>query len=246
MSLPKLDSPTTEVFLPYSKKKIKIRPFTVKEEKLLLFAQNEKKMTAIVDAVKTVLKNCIVCGTNLETLPAFEVDYIFLKLRSLSVNNIVKLNIVDETKEVVEGETGYVEVELDLDDVNLDISKIPNDKIQISDKYWLKLKFPEYKENHDFSDEIFKENPANIAFELVSNAVDSVYSDDGDEVYLLKDYSPDERREFFDSLTTQNFKQIKEYIANIQQLTYDLHYVNAAGEEKTKTLSGLNDFFMYA
>ena len=104
MGLPKIDVPVIDIVLPYTNTKVKIRPFTVKEEKILLFAQNSTIAKEIGDAIRQVITNCIVNDVDILDLPAFEVDYLFLKLRSISVNNIIKLKLKDEIDEEMVGE----------------------------------------------------------------------------------------------------------------------------------------------
>ena len=149
MTLPVLDSPEFDLTLPKSKTKIKYRPFKVKEEKLLLIAQQTGESTAISNAVKGVIQNCILNKVDINTIPVFEVEYLFIKLRSTSVNNIVKLNIrdVDYDADNPDAETPeLIEVEVDLDKVEIDTPEKVKDVIKLNDDYNLKLKYPNYND----------------------------------------------------------------------------------------------------
>lgn len=242
MALPRIDVPIFNLELPYSGLKVQYRPFSVKEEKILLFAQQSRDPKQIAVAIKQVTQNCIVNKVKLEDMFTFEVDFFFVKLRSVSVNNVVKLKIRDE----FEGEEVYYDAEVNLDEVELVKQKIKNNKIQLNDKYGIKLNYPKYGDIESVISLLTEDNAGELTFSLISECIESIYSKDGKEVYLLSDYTTEERKEFLDSLSSKNFKDIQEFISEIPSLTHEITYTDKAGELKTRTLRGLFDFFTFA
>lgn len=241
MGLPKIDVPVYSVALPYSKKTVKYRPFTVKEEKILLFSQTEEDPKQIAGSIKQVVQNCVMNDVDITDLPSFEVDYLFLKLRSASVNNVVKMKLKDENSDE------YNDVELNLDDVELVTKGEVSDKIELNGEYNIKLRYPSFK-NVEAVVELMGEGASRGDFTIgiIGECVESVYSKDGGEVYLLSDYTRDERNEFLESLTSKNLTDIQKFLSNAPVLEYELNYIDRNGDSKTRVLRGLFDFFMFA
>lgn len=242
MSLPKIDVPFFTLELPYSGLKVQFRPFTVKEEKILLFAQQSQDMRQIALAIKQVAQNCIVNDVKLEDMFTFEVDFYFVKLRAISVNNVIKLKVKDTYKE----EDIFYDAELNLDEVELIKVKKTNNKIKLNDTYSIKLTFPKYGDIENVLSVLSEVNAGELTFSLIGQCIESVYSKDGEEVYMMSEYTQEERKEFLESLTTKNFKDIQDFITDIPALTHQLEYKTKDGEVKTKVLRGLFDFFSYA
>lgn len=242
MSLPKIDVPVFNLELPYSGVKVQYRPFTVKEEKILLFAQQSKDPKQIATAIKQVAQNCIVNKTKLEDMFTFEVDYYFVKLRSVSVNNIVKLKIRDTDN----GEEVYYDTTVDLEEVKLVKRKPKNNKVELNDTYSIKLTYPRYGDIESVLSVITDSNAGELTFSLIGQCIESVYSKDGEEVYKLSEYTSEERKEFLESLSSKNFKDIQEFITDIPALEHTIKYVTNNGEEREKVLRGLFDFFTFA
>lgn len=242
MSLPKIDVPFFTLDLPYSGLKVQFRPFTVKEEKILLFAQQSQDVRQIAMAIKQVAQNCIVNDVKLEDMFTFEVDFYFVKLRAVSVNNIVKLKI----KDVFNEEEVFYDTELNLDEVELLKIKKTNNKIKLNDTYSIKLTYPKYGDIESVISALTEVNAGELTFSLIGQCIESVYSKDGEEVYLLSEYTQEERKEFLESLSTKNFKDIQDFISDIPALTHEIKYKAKDGEMKSKVLRGLFDFFSYA
>lgn len=246
--LPKIDTPIFDIELPISKKVVKVRPFTVKEEKILLFAQQENADKTVIESVLQVCNNCVVNEEDVSKLATFELEYLFVKLRAISVNNIVSLNIIDDKKSTEE-EKVYIKTEINLDDITIQTneSKKINNKIKLDDTYQIKLRFPAYAQL-DKIDLVPNENKkaGDIAVSLVSSVVESVFNEDGTEVYILDDYSQDEKDEFLSSLTSKNFSQIQEFLSLQPTLYLKFEYENEDGDKFGRELRGLADFFMLA
>lgn len=243
MALPKIDTPVFNLTLPFSEKKLKYRPFTVKEEKILLFGQQSRDLSQIADSVKQVVQNCVMNDIDITDLPSFEVDYLFLKLRAISVNNVVTLKLRDEEDEK------YYEVQVDLDEVELKSNEEHSGSFRLNDIYSVKLKYPSFNnvESVTVSQEgDSNENIGQITFDLIGETIESVYNDDGSEVFFLKDYSKQERNEFLESLTSKNFQDIQSFLGAVPQLRHTITYEKDDGTVVERELRGLFDFFTFA
>lgn len=233
--LPKIDKPLFDLNVPSMNKTFKFRPFTVKEEKILLIGQQSGDDKDIILAIKQVINNC--CQDpmfDVDDLATFDLEYMFLKLRAKSVNNIIEVSYRDNEDDEL------YEFQIDLDAVEMinldsDSSKI----IQVNDKIGLKMKYPsvtiidnvpEYKD------------PAEIIDYLVKNCVDCIY--DEDSVYYAKDISPEELDDWLDNLDIETFGKIREFFDKLPQMYHKLTYTNSKGTERVIELNSLNDFFM--
>jgi len=236
MPLPKIDVPVFYLDLPYSKLKVQYRPFTVKEEKILLFAQQSKDPKQIATAVKQVAENCITNDVKLEDMFTFEVDYFFVKLRSASVNNVIKLKLKEDEEE-------FHDVEVDLEEVTL--PKPGKDKfiIPLNEEFNMSLNYPRYGSVESVVKMLTEENASEFVFNMMSECIESIYSEE--EVFLMKDYTHEDRKEFLDSLTSKNFKDLQQFISKIPALQHEIKYINNKGEERTRVLRGLFDFFTF-
>ena len=144
--LPKIDAPQFNIELPVSKKSVKVRPFTVKEEKILLFAQQEDQDKSVIDAIMQVVNNCVLDKTEITELSTFELEDLFVKIRAISVNQIITLNVRDEVASTEE-EPVWNKAEFDLDTIEIKFaSEQVEDKIELNDEYMIKLRYPTYKQ----------------------------------------------------------------------------------------------------
>ena len=236
MPLPKIDVPVFYLDLPYSKLKVQYRPFTVKEEKILLFAQQSKDPKQIATAVKQVAENCITNDVRIEDMFTFEVDYFFLKLRSASVNNVIKLKLK-------EGEEEFYDVDVDLEEVELPKPSKEKLTIPLNEEYTMSLNYPKYGNVDGVVKLLNEDNAAEFLFTMMSECIESIYSED--EMFLMKDYTAEEKKEFLDSLTSKNFKDLQQFISKIPALEHEIKYINDEGQERSRVLRGLFDFFTF-
>lgn len=241
MSLPKIDVPVFNLEMPYSGVKIQYRPFTVKEEKILLFAQQSKEASQILTAIKQVITNCIVNKVKLEDLFTFEVDYFFLKLRSASVNNVVKLKIKDDVEEK------FYDAEVDLEEVQLTkIDYKKNQTIDIGNNLKVKVNYPKYGNIQSLTEMLTAENAQNFSTDLIAECIESIFSTDGKDVWMFKDYTIAEKREFIESLTSKSLQSITTFLSNIPSLEHNLQFKDEEGNTRERVLRGLFDFFTFA
>tara|TARA_R110000822_G_scaffold12674_2_gene45621 strand:- start:611 stop:1321 length:711 start_codon:yes stop_codon:yes gene_type:complete len=235
MALPRIDKPLFDLKVPSLDTAIKARPFVVKEEKILLTAQQSGSEKDIILAIKQVLQNCIVEPTfDADTLTTFDLEYMFLKLRARSVSNIIEVSYRDNDDNKV------YEFEIDLDTVEMLQDKPINNKIMINDEVGIVMKFPSVTVLEGVPEEI---SATDLVEYLVRSCIEQIF--DADEVYLASDQTAEELSDFIDSLDIETFNKIREFFDSLPQLYHKLEYVNANGDERTIELTTLNDFFTW-
>jgi len=233
MALPKLSHPIYELALPSSKKVIKYRPFLVKEEKLLLMAQSGNDTKEVIGTIKQVINNCILSeDVSVDELTSFDIEYIFIKLRSKSIGNIIELTYRD-----LEDDKKY-DVTVDLENVEIVFNEKHDPKIEINKTIGLTLKYPSVESSVNA---LADEETSDAIFDLIGKSIESIYDENG--VYNPKDYSDEEILEFVSSLSIEAFQKIQEFFTTMPKLHYEIKYTNSLGNEKTITLNTLNDFF---
>jgi len=233
MALPKIDLPLFELTIPSTNKKVKFRPFTVKEEKILLISQESQDSKQIVLAIKQILNNCLQ-NVDVNTLATFDLQYILLNIRAKSVNNEVTFNIKDpDTNE-------SVELTIDINEIEIKRSPDHNKIINITDTIALQMRYPtiEYIEDLDPNQEKSSDDLYKIMIECIESVVD------GDQVYKLKDFTEKEVTEFLDSLTADVAMKIKKFFDTMPMMRYEKKYKNKNGVEKTFVAEGMETFFI--
>lgn len=234
MPLPKIDQPLFDMIIPSSGKKITYRPFLVKEEKILLIAQQSGNDSEIIRAIKQILINCIQDDLDLDTLTIFDLEYAFLKLRAKSVNNVVKLAYRDTEDDEV------YNFELDLDTIEIEMPEGINSKIEISDSVGMTMKYP----SASITDSMGEfDNEVDLMTFFIVNCIDTIY--DEDTVYIADDFSEEEISEFLDGLDVKTFEKIREFFENVPRLYHKIEYTNNIGSERSIELTSLKDFFMW-
>lgn len=233
MPLPKIDLPIYELVLPSTGKKIKYRPFTVKEEKILLMAQESKKLNESIEAVKQVVNNCLL-DDDISNFAMFDLEYILLLLRSKSVDNNVKFAIKDPDT----GET--VELELDLNDVKVRIPEGHTNIVDIDGNHKLFLNYPSIDQFIDFVE--IGENEQLKYYNIMISCLDKLVA--GDEVYKFRDFGITEIDEFMDGLSSEVLMDIRNFFDNMPKLRHEMKYKNNQGKEQTFVLEGMESFFI--
>ena len=234
MALPKIDQPLFDVTVPSTGKKIEFRPFLVKEEKILLIAQSSGIDTDIIKAIKQILNLCIVDEFNVDTLTTFDLEYLFLKLRAKSVNNIVKLSYRDNEDDEV------YDFEVDLDKNEIEMPKDIDPKIQITDNIGMTMKYP----SASITDRLREfENEVDLMTFFIINCIDTIYTED--EVFLASDYKEKELEEFLDGLTIQSFDKVRQFFEKLPKLYHKIEYKNKLGNDRSIELNTVRDFFMW-
>lgn len=233
MGLPKIDLPLFETQLVSIKDKVRFRPFTVKEEKILLIAQEADEMNQVILAIKQIVGNCCE-GVDVDELPMFDLEYLLLQIRAKSVNNVINFTISDP-------DTGKpVEIELDVDDIKLKMNEEHSTQVAIDDDKYLIMRYPRIAQVASFSN--IENTQTKNVFDVMSECVETVV--DGDSTYDLSDFEDEEVLEFIDSLSTETVNGIKKFFETIPILSTETKYLNSKGEEKKVVLEGMETFFI--
>ena len=238
MPLPTIVTPTYELELPSTGKKVKYRPFLVKEEKLLVLALETESTKDISNAIKTVLKNCIQTrGVKVENLPTFDIEYLFLNIRGKSVGEEVEVNLIAPDDEVTE-----VPVTINIDDINIQKSEEHNSKIKLDDNLMMEMKYPSLdqfiKSNFDFTEEVSMDQ----SFDLIASCIDKIYNEE--EVWSTADCTKKEVKEFLEQMNSMQFKEIEKFFETMPKLSHSVTFTNPKTEvESTVVLEGLSSFF---
>jgi hypothetical protein len=237
MALPKLVTPEFETMIPSTKKKIKFRPFLVKEEKILYMALEGEDEKGIEGAILSVLENCILTpDVDLTKLASYDVEYLFLKLRSKSVGEVVELNLQHGSDVDCNHVTKY---NLSLEDVNVTFNDKHDYTLKIDEKYGVKMKDPSLVDIGD-SDNIQKED-YDVILDLICNCVVCVY----DEENVYDDFTKDEMKEFLTNLTQVQFLEIQKFFETMPKLLTTLEWTcQECGKDESVVLEGLKSFFM--
>jgi hypothetical protein len=237
MPLPSLVVPTYELILPSTEKEIKYRPFLVKEEKLLLLALESEDNKNITNAIKTVLTNCILTkGIKIETLPTFDIEFLFLNVRAKSVGEDVELVVV-----CPDDGTTEVSIKIDLEEIKVQKNPEHTNKIKISDTMILELKYPSLeqfiKNNFDLEG-----ITADQSFDLIVSCIDKLY--DEEEVYAFSDYTKKEWKDFLDQMNSSIFKNIQNFFETMPKLSHKIEITNPKTSVTSEVvLEGLSSFF---
>lgn len=234
MPLPKITYPLTEIKIPSTGKKTKVRPFLVKEEKILLMAKTGQDVGEILNSIKQVVNNCLIDDSiDVDKLTLFDVEYIFLKLRAISVSNICKVSYKDSEDEKV------YNFDIDLNEVEVKFPENINKIIKINDTIGLIMKYPDASIYSD--KEFFKSDKDDAASKLLARCIDKIY--DGDEIYDPRDFSQDEINQFFDNLGSKTYEEMRMFIDDIPTLYHKIEYKNSNDQNRVIELTALTDFF---
>ena len=234
MALPTMDLPTYDLVIPSNKKKIKFRPFLVKEEKILLMALETDDEKSIKNAVFDLLKSCITTRIKLENLASFDLEYIFLNVRAVSVGEIVQMNITCQD----DNET-QVKYNLNLTEAKVIFPKGHDNKIMLTDTLGVIMKYPSFD---GFVQGQFTDNKEFDVIKVVAESIDQIF--EGEEVYDESTTSKKEFVQFVESLTNSQLEKIQAFFETAPRLEHSFKVTNPkTGKESEYTLRGLQSFF---
>ena len=236
MALPTVDLPTHELEIPSNKKKIKFRPFLVKEEKVLLLALESDDEQNIRNAVLNLLKGCISSRIKIDNLATFDLEFIFLNIRAVSVGEIVDINVTCQDDEKTQ-----VKYQLNLTDVQVDFPKGHTNKIMLTDDLGVMMKYPSFNR---FVESQFAQKDVNedTVIEIIAESIDQIFQ--GEEVYDDSTTTPKEFVEFVESLTTQQLEKLQKFFETSPRLEHKFKVKNPNTDvESDYTISGLSAFF---
>jgi len=238
MPLPRIATPTYELELPSTEQTIKFRPFLVKEEKLLVIALESEDTKQITNAIKTVIKNCIETkGIKVETLPTFDIEYLFLNIRAKSVGEEIEVNII-----CPDDEETSVSVKINVDDIKVQTNEDHTNKIKLDDTLMMEMKYPSLEQFIKNNFDISNNSAIDQSFELVASCVNKIYNED--EVWATADVTKKELMDFLDQMNTSQFKQIEKFFETMPKLSHTIKVKNPNTEvESEVVLEGLSSFF---
>jgi len=236
MALPKLTTPTYELEIPSTDEKIKYRPFLVKEEKILMMAMESKKNADIVQAVKEIVSECTFNKIDISTMPMFDVEYIFLQIRSKSVGEVSKLKLLCPD----DGKT-YADCEIDLNEVKVQVDEEHTNKIELDNGVGIIMKYPTIDSFRESG--IQNINAANM-LEVIGTCILQIYEDSGKKVFDPKDQTKKELTEFIEQLNSKQFKEVQKFFDTMPKLKHTIKIKNPKTKKESEiVLTGLNDFF---
>ena len=238
MPLPTIATPTYELELPSTGKTIKYRPFLVKEEKLLVLALESEDIKEISNAITAVLKSCIQTkGVKVETLPTFDIEFLFLNIRAKSVGEEIEVNIT-----APDDNQTQVLVKINVDDIKVQKSEAHNKTIKLDDSLMMDMKYPSLdqfiKNNFDFTGT----SSLNQSFDLIASCIDKIYNQE--EVWIAEDVTKKEVVEFLEQMNSKQFKDVEQFFETMPKLSHEITIKNPNTEvESTVVLEGLSSFF---
>jgi hypothetical protein len=234
MALPKIDQPLFELEIPSTGKKAKYRPFTVKEEKILLIAQESKDMDQIILSIKQVINNCMP-EIGVDTLSVFDLEYIILNIRAKSVNNEIAFGFEDE-------DTGEkIDTVIDINEVKVQFNDEHTKKININDQYYMMMRYPSLEEVRQMQNT--EEGSTEQMFTTMISCIDTLVDESSDEVFKLSDFSDQEVSDFVDGFTSSVVEDIQKFYVTMPKLKHTIDYKDNKGKKKQFVVEGMDSFF---
>ena len=233
MALPRVNTPDYTLELPSTGKTIKYRPFLVKEQKILMMAQDTKDETQLADAMGTLVSSCTYGTLDASTSPLFDIEYVFLKIRSKSVGSKVDLMVV-----CPDDEKTQAKVSLDLDDINVTMTDDHINEVQINDKVKVVFRYPILSDLKGLV-----ENPTDVerVFHVLNRCISEIHF--GDDVYQRSDMTEKDIDEFVDQLTTEQFERLSDFFNSMPKLRHAIKVTNPKTKVKSEVvLEGLESF----
>ena len=238
MPLPTISTPTYELILPSSDRKIKFRPFLVKEEKILILAMESQDSKQIAQAVKDVLKKCILTrGIKVEKLSTFDIEFLFLNIRGKSVGEDIEVMVTcpDDKKT-------QVPMSINIDSIKVQRDKDHNRDIKLDDTYTLRMRYPSLDEFIKNNFGAVEQMNVDDTFDLISSCIDQVYSEE--ESWASEDCTKKELNDFVESLNSSQFKLVEKFFETMPKLAHTVHVTNPNTQvESDITIEGLQNFF---
>src|SRR5210317_25285 len=236
MTLPTIETQTYELTLPSADVKVKYRPFLVKEEKILLQAMESGNQKEIIQALKDIVSACTFEKINAEELPTFDLEYIFLQIRSKSVGEVAKLKVL-----CPDDKQTYADIDVDLSTIDVQVDEKHTNDILIDEekKLGIIMKYPTL---NSMNNSLNKKLDSEVIFDVLRNSIYEIYQ--GEKTFKASDYSKDELQKFIDSLDSKTFNKVQSFYETMPKLMHELEITNPKTNVKSKVvLQGLSDFF---
>ena len=240
MPLPKIATPSYELELPSTGQIITYRPFLVKEEKLLVIALESEDTKQITNAIKAVIRACVLTkGIKVETLPTFDIEYLFLNIRGKSVGEDLDVKLICPDDNETE-----VDVTISLDDIQIQKPEGHSNQIKLDNNLMMELKYPSLNEfiKNNFDPNDTSKNPMDQSFDLIGSCINKIYNQD--EVWVAADCSKKEINDFLDSMNSNQFKEVENFFETMPKLSHTVKVKNPKTKvESDVVLEGLASFF---
>jgi len=236
MALPQVSTPTYELAVPSTDKKLKYRPFLVKEEKILMIAMEAQEQSGIIDAVKQIVKACTFEKFDIAKAPMFDVEYIFLNIRAKSIGEIstIRLRCPDDNETLVE-------TQIDLTKVEVEMPEGHTNKIELTEEMGMIMTYPTLDSFGEYDGTVV--NATNM-IDIIALCITQIYDKKGEEIFEAKDSTKQELIDFVEQLNSKQFKDVQKFFDTMPKLTHTVEIENPKTKKKSKvTLAGLNDFF---
>ena len=238
MPLPTISTPTYELTLPSSNRKIKYRPFLVKEEKILIIAMESQDTKQIARAVKDVLAKCILTkGTKVDKLATFDIEYLFLNIRGKSVGEHIEVMVT-----CPDDEKTQVPMSINIDDIKIQKDKDHSADIVLDDTYTLRMKYPSLNEFIKTNFDSMTDMKVDDTFDLISSCIDQVYSEE--ESWASEECTKKELTNFIESLNSNQFKKVENFFETMPKLSHSVKVSNPNTKVESEIkIEGLQSFF---
>jgi len=242
--LPKIDVPIYDLKLLSTGKKIRFRPFTVKEEKLFLMAAEAGDLKSITDTVKQVINNCVLDELDIDELPLFDIEQIFLQLRSKSIGELVNLkyrcnNLIKGESEEEKKCNTVVEIDVNINDIIPEFEKTDKNKIEITENLGVVMKYPNFK----LFESLDSEDETESILNTIIGCIDYIY--DKETLYYAKDSTKEELSEFVESLQTKDLQKFKEFFDTTPKLRKNINFkCPKCSYEEDVLVEGIESFFV--
>ena len=243
--LPKIDVPIYNVKLLSTGKSLRFRPFTVKEEKLFLMANEGEDLTTVVDTIKQILNNCILDEFQIDFLPLFDIEHLFLNIRARSIGEMVNLkykcnnNVLDEETKEEKKCNNVVQIDLNVLEIQPEKQEGHTNKIEITEKLGVVMKYPNFETLKKFKDA----TEADSIIKMTVNCIDYVY--DADKIYYAKDSQEEDLIEFIESMQSKDLERIKNFFDTMPKIKKDVDFkCNKCGHEEKIEIEGIQNFFV--
>ena len=238
MPLPTISTPTYELTLPSSNRKLKYRPFLVKEEKILIIAMESQDTKQIARAVKDVLTKCILTkGIKVEKLATFDIEYLFLNVRGKSVGEHIEVMVT-----CPDDEKTQVPMSINIDDIKVQKDDDHSPDIKLDDTYTLKMKYPSLTEFIKNNFDNLEKLGVNDTFDLIASCIDQVYTEE--ESWSHQECTKKELSDFVESLNSNQFKMVENFFTSMPKLTHTVKVINPNTKVESEIkIEGLQSFF---
>jgi len=238
MPLPKINTPTYELVIPSTGKKVRYRPFLVREEKILIMALESEDMNQITNAIVEILTACILTkGVKIIELATFDIEYIFLNVRAKSVGEVIDVNVTCPDDGVTQ-----IQTEINIDDIKVQKDKKHTNLIKLDDKLSMKMQYPSIKQFVENNFEVQNTTNVDQSLGMITACIEQVYSED--ESWTATDFSGDELKDFVEQMNTKQFKNIENFFTTMPKLSHKVTVKNPKTKvESDVVLEGLASFF---